>query len=657
MKSGAITAVTASSMFSALTNSDNDISITIAGQTRTLTPAYATTAGSVANALALTIKSGTTEGTDLYTFDGSEAKSLNIVAGSNVTLTATAGQLTIASTNTNTLNTAGSNQSTSKLYLVGATSQASSATTYSNSSVYASAGYLYSGGTKVSVEGHTHTVSSITDLGSIATKSADDYAGGVTWDTVTTVGSWSRICKIDGYGNIILAIRFSQNSQASMNTYQVNTAYGYAVITQIGYNNYNSNYAVQLRVTQSGSTHANFYVEVYNSYGYNSATTVTYTTRATILGPWCTFTPITTYTAGGDNVRSSLTSSYWYAANFVAQSADGANRATLLAPISATANKSTWNPQSFSYEAWGQCFSNSSISSDAGDITMWLRSSQYMSGGTELCVCIDGDYYAGTGKYKVLHEGNYDSYALPLSGGTITGDLLIPLTKQTSASYGVPAAGTMPQSAAFNDVANYKTFLGSFYHTTYSWYNIISIRHRNGASDGGNYGMRICGPMVSEGSLTYEQQIGGTWRSTRTLLDSKNYSSYALPITGGTVSGSITATGEITAGSDMRYKTPIAPITAIAPEKISKAPLFTFTWKNRDDTAIHLGSSAQYWQEIFPELVTGTDFLTLNYGALGTALGILNSRRIDTAEQRIAKLERENKKLKKEIKILKAERL
>jgi hypothetical protein len=163
--------------------------------------------------------------------------------------------------------------------------------------------------------------------------------------------------------------------------------------------------------------------------------------------------------------------------------------------------------------------------------------------------------------------------------------------------------------------------------------------------------------MVSEGSLTYEQQIGGTWRSTRTLLDSKNYSSYALPITGGTVSGSITATGEITAGSDMRYKTPIAPITTIAPDKISKAPLFTFTWKNRDDTAIHLGSSAQYWQEIFPELVTGTDFLTLNYGALGTALGILNSRRIDTAEQRIAKLERENKKLKKEIKILKAERL
>jgi hypothetical protein len=123
------------------------------------------------------------------------------------------------------------------------------------------------------------------------------------------------------------------------------------------------------------------------------------------------------------------------------------------------------------------------------------------------------------------------------------------------------------------------------------------------------------------------------------------------------VGGSILASGEITAGSDMRYKTPIAPITTIAPDKISKAPLFTFTWKNRDDTAIHLGSSAQYWQEIFPELVTGEDFLTLNYGALGTALGILNSRRIDTAEQRIAKLERENKKLKKEIKILKAERL
>ena len=43
---------------------------------------------------------------------------------------------------TNTVNSAGSTNSTSKLYLIGATSQASSATTYSNSAVYATNGEL-----------------------------------------------------------------------------------------------------------------------------------------------------------------------------------------------------------------------------------------------------------------------------------------------------------------------------------------------------------------------------------------------------------------------------------------------------------------------------------------------------------------------------------
>jgi hypothetical protein len=50
--------------------------------------------------LVLKINSGTTEGTNLYTFNGSIAKTLNIVAGNDITLTPTAGTLTIASTDT-----------------------------------------------------------------------------------------------------------------------------------------------------------------------------------------------------------------------------------------------------------------------------------------------------------------------------------------------------------------------------------------------------------------------------------------------------------------------------------------------------------------------------------------------------------------------------
>ena len=53
-------------------------------------------ADSVGHDLTLTINTGTTEGTSQYTFNGSATKTLDIKAGSNITLTASEGELTIA---------------------------------------------------------------------------------------------------------------------------------------------------------------------------------------------------------------------------------------------------------------------------------------------------------------------------------------------------------------------------------------------------------------------------------------------------------------------------------------------------------------------------------------------------------------------------------
>ena len=72
---------------------------------------------------------------------------LNLKAGSNVTFNNSNGTLTINSSasGTDTKDTAGSSNSTSKLYLIGATSQSSAGvTTYSNANVYATNGTLYS---------------------------------------------------------------------------------------------------------------------------------------------------------------------------------------------------------------------------------------------------------------------------------------------------------------------------------------------------------------------------------------------------------------------------------------------------------------------------------------------------------------------------------
>ena len=68
-------------------------------------------------------------------------------------------------TNTDTKNTAGSTDTSSKIFLIGATSQAANPQTYSHDTAYVGTdGCLYSGGTKVSVNGHTHTKSQITDF-------------------------------------------------------------------------------------------------------------------------------------------------------------------------------------------------------------------------------------------------------------------------------------------------------------------------------------------------------------------------------------------------------------------------------------------------------------------------------------------------------------
>lgn len=122
--------------------------------------ATADVADKVANALTLKVKTGTTEGTDLYTYDGSGAKTLDIKQGSNVTLTAAAGSVTIAATNTK--NTAGSTDSSSKLFLIGATSQAASPQTYSQDTAYVGTdGHLYSNSKKVFTSDDAYTKNEI----------------------------------------------------------------------------------------------------------------------------------------------------------------------------------------------------------------------------------------------------------------------------------------------------------------------------------------------------------------------------------------------------------------------------------------------------------------------------------------------------------------
>lgn len=84
----------------------SDIERVLTGNITSHTHSYLPLTGTAANAskvsnpLTIKVNSGTTEGTNQYVYNGSSARSLNIKAGSNVTLAASSGTLTISSTDT-----------------------------------------------------------------------------------------------------------------------------------------------------------------------------------------------------------------------------------------------------------------------------------------------------------------------------------------------------------------------------------------------------------------------------------------------------------------------------------------------------------------------------------------------------------------------------
>ena len=184
----------------------------------------------------------------------------------------------------------------------------------------------------------------------------------------------------------------------------------------------------------------------------------------------------------------------------------------------------------------------------------------------------------------------------------------------------------------------------------------ITVNKQNGkVSVVGNNGEIGLNSATNRGVWDY---TSGAWligtNGTNTFLSRGNVGigttspSYKLH-----VSGSIYATGDVTALSDIRHKNVVSEVNAMV-EDISKLPVFYFKWKNcRGDDNLHIGTSAQAVQKLFPELVLGGEELSVNYGVLGTTLGILNSRKLINHEERIKFLEDYNKLLIEDNKALK----
>lgn len=199
---------------------------------------------------------------------------------------------------------------------------------------------------------------------------------------------------------------------------------------------------------------------------------------------------------------------------------------TLLKPINTatTASASTWSIPSGSYQVWGERFSDTRLKytpsggsestvTDTGDWTMWLT-----SGGTSntatLNMRIDGTYY---GSFSGNLSGNASS-ATSASYLAVT-----QLTNQNLNDY-TSANPRWYYAVGGNTVTNKPTGVNAF--GLYIYRNADGYRAQELYDSNGNKWMR--------------HLAGSSWTAWEKVLTSANYDDYALPLSGGQMTGPLT---------------------------------------------------------------------------------------------------------------------
>jgi hypothetical protein len=197
--------------------------------------------------------------------------------------------------------------------------------------------------------------------------------------------------------------------------------------------------------------------------------------------------------------------------------------------------------------------------SDAGTVAISLHRAGYTSNTIDVRdgsgIRIDGNI--------ALHAANFSSYALPLSGGTISGNQTI------TGNLTVSSGNTTGNGIILADDGD-----------------IVDLNDA------------YCSMRFSYGVRVFSANRGGS--AVHTLHSN----------------GTFTASGNVTAYSDERLKTDWTPVPENFVERLAKVKSGTYT--RLDNNKRQAGSSAQDWQQLLPEVVTETDnedkTLSLAYG-------------------------------------------
>jgi hypothetical protein len=157
-----------------------------------------------------------------------------------------------------------------------------------------------------------------------------------------------------------------------------------------------------------------------------------------------------------------------------------------------------------------------------------------------------GGWSAGANRYRILHTGNYTSW-VPSTTGT-----------GASGTWGINISGTAATATSADQIdgvgfrntgSNASTNADTIESNGITYYGAGVPNWPGSVTDGALYSQaysaswqhQIAGDYRS-GQIALRGKNNGTWQSWRTVLDTGNYSSYALPLSGGTLTGTLTGT-------------------------------------------------------------------------------------------------------------------
>ena len=314
----------------------------------------------------------------------------------------------------------------------------------------------------------------------------------------------------------------------------------------------------------------------------------------------------------------------------------------------------------------------------------------------------DVNILLGSNNYKVLHAGNYNSYAPTLTGGGASGNWNINVTGYSN---GLNIAGYGSNSLTYFQTNE------EFAGLSATWRHYIICNHGNGET----YFNRIIALDFFNDRISTSRMQNGTrepWKAlmfveedaavtVNNVIKAYRYKisnslpaitfdkpgSYAAGIgadgTGSRIrfgavqdmngdawvnwngntwyfDGMIQSTGNILAAGGMTMygsdetKKDILGSFIIPLDYISNAPLWRYTWKDKRNERVNIGGSAQYTKLMMEELVGESEKgLVMDYATTAYAFSVSLAKHIsdlilnmESQEVRLARLEREDEGLK-----------